>query len=383
MTGAQWEEVDWQGVGRLVWGRGAEPGVFQRWLQPIQFSPAEPSALLQRAGGPCAVLAPLQATLLKCALAGGLSVTGLAGIGPDTAASLLAGAVAELLGRAAAAGQGGAITLATVPKQVATAISDSSGGLDDSDSLHSCFALQSFPSPASLVDWLEKHHTWGGQYDVLSLLYSVVLTKGPDLVRVEREDGEESLVDSVHGHGSQSLVNLLLTGRATQNVWDGERDLCGLRLQGVAHQPEVGFLTYLECLRYCEVGSRLKSPAWPVWVLGSETHLTVLFSPCRALAGPPPPRHTATQAFNRIDTEGAGFIPADQLGPLLTELDLFADPAYVELVRGKLDPDGLGVLLLPAFLEEFFPDQVRGPDSFSLLHYNGLAGPGGQTVRYR
>lgn len=59
----------------------------------------------------------LQATLLKCALAGGLSVTGLAGIGPDTAASLLAGAVAELLGRAAAAGQGGAITLATVPKQ--------------------------------------------------------------------------------------------------------------------------------------------------------------------------------------------------------------------------------------------------------------------------
>ena len=118
--------------------------------------------------------------------------------------------------------------------QVAAAISDSSGGLDDSDSLHSCFALQSFPSPASLADWLEKHHTWGGQYDVLCLLYSVVLTKGPDLVRAEREDSEESLVDSVHGHGSQSLVNLLLTGRATQNVWDGERDLCGLRLQGVA-----------------------------------------------------------------------------------------------------------------------------------------------------
>ena len=59
----------------------------------------------------------LQATLLKGALAGGLSVAGLAGIGPDTAASLLAGAVAELLGRAAAAGQGGAIILATVPKQ--------------------------------------------------------------------------------------------------------------------------------------------------------------------------------------------------------------------------------------------------------------------------
>jgi hypothetical protein len=27
-------------------------------------------------------------------------------------------------------------------------------------------------------------------------------------------------------------------------------------------------------LRYCEVGSFLKNPKRPVWVLGSETHLT-------------------------------------------------------------------------------------------------------------
>jgi hypothetical protein len=49
-------------------------------------------------------------------------------------------------------------------------------------------------------------------------------------------------------------------------------------LRGIDKQSAVGFLALLEHLRYCEVGSFLKNPINPVWVLGSETHLTVLFS---------------------------------------------------------------------------------------------------------
>ena len=45
-------------------------------------------------------------------------------------------------------------------------------------------------------------------------------------------------------------------------------------LKGIETQSEVGFLTLLERLRYCEVGTYLKNPKYPVWVLGSETHLT-------------------------------------------------------------------------------------------------------------
>ena len=30
------------------------------------------------------------------------------------------------------------------------------------------------------------------------------------------KDMDESLIDPVHGHGSQSLINLLITGHATQ-----------------------------------------------------------------------------------------------------------------------------------------------------------------------
>lgn len=45
-------------------------------------------------------------------------------------------------------------------------------------------------------------------------------------------------------------------------------------LQGIANQSEVGFLTLLEHLRYCQVGTYLKNPCNPIWVLGSDTHLT-------------------------------------------------------------------------------------------------------------
>ena len=63
---------------------------------------------------------------------------------------------------------------------------------------------------------------------------------------------------------------------------------------GITSQAQVGFLTKLEALQYCHVGrgvysgvfltrfadgagSYLKNPKLPIWVVGSETHLTVLF----------------------------------------------------------------------------------------------------------
>lgn len=36
------------------------------------------------------------------------------------------------------------------------------------------------------------------------------------------------LIDPVHGHGSQCLINLLLTGRGVSYVWDNDQDLGGL-----------------------------------------------------------------------------------------------------------------------------------------------------------
>lgn len=40
----------------------------------------------------------------------------------------------------------------------------------------------------------------------------------------------------------------------------------------------------------------------------------------------------------------------------------------------RLDPEGLGVVLLHAFMEEFYPHEVNStPDVFTLWHYNGLS----------
>jgi hypothetical protein len=59
------------------------------------------------------------------------------------------------------------------------------------------------------------------------------------------------------GHCNQDLINLLLTGRATSNVFDGEMslgdgmgDLC---VRGVDRTCDIGYLTHLEALRYCQV----------------------------------------------------------------------------------------------------------------------------------
>ncbi len=124
----------------------------------------------------------------------------------------------------------------------------------------------------------ERISEYKKEYGVLCFLYSLLLTKRLDLLKVELEESGESLIDSLHGHGSQSLTNLMLCGIATSNVFDGDKCLEGLVLHGTPRQSTIGFLTIMEYLRYCEVGWNLKNPKIPIWILASETHLTVFFS---------------------------------------------------------------------------------------------------------
>lgn len=43
-------------------------------------------------------------------------------------------------------------------------------------------------------------------------------------------------------------------------------------------------------------------------------------------------------------------------------------------MKKKLDSESLGIILLNAFMEEFFPkEETSTPDMFTLVHYNGLA----------
>ena len=84
------------------------------------------------------------------------------------------------------------------------------------------------------------------------------------------------------GHSNQEVINLLLTGKATSNSFDGEIALgdgaAGMSVKGVLTQTEIGYLSHMEALRYCQVGKYLKIPKFPIWVIGSSSHFTVLFA---------------------------------------------------------------------------------------------------------
>ena len=96
---------------------------------------------------------------------------------------------------------------------------------------------------------LERTRALSRRFAVLTFLYSSLLTKGLDEVLEEVEDASEPLIDGMFGHGSQSLLNLCITGAAVSNVFDDEKDLGGYKLKGVKEQAPLGFLSYLEHLR--------------------------------------------------------------------------------------------------------------------------------------
>lgn len=62
-----------------------------------------------------------------------------------------------------------------------------------------------------------------------------------------------------------------------------------------------------------------------MWVLGSETHLTVLFSNEKKLVSAETPAEQAKRVFKKYDNDGNNFIPTDSLQNVLAELGLFSD----------------------------------------------------------
>ncbi|XP_063225112.1 ubiquitin carboxyl-terminal hydrolase MINDY-3 homolog [Bacillus rossius redtenbacheri] len=386
-------------VRNLLWGSCIKEDVFRRWAQGFQFSKYEPTALVQNEGGPCAVIAPVQAFILKSILSKQLG-NNWRDADTESCNRHLVQAVCDILGQVNAYTKG-KIFIATMNENPSNKPSECSDGSQspvvvdsienpikpealDCENFHARLKLISFASMGDVrTFYTQRISILRDKYGVLHLLYSVLCTKGLQQIRSEMNEPEESLIDETYGHASQSLINLMLTGRAVSYVWNHDRDIDGLRLRGVDQQAEVGFLTLLEHFRYCEVGSFLKNPKNPVWLLASETHLTVLFSPDKRLASAETPTQVACRVFKSFDPEGNNFIAAPLLQDVLRTLDLVSDKEYVDIMVKKLDPESLGIILLSAFLDEFFPEEkLSTPDTFALLHYNGLpqSCPGGQVV---
>uniref|UniRef100_A0A452T4R8 Ubiquitin carboxyl-terminal hydrolase MINDY n=1 Tax=Ursus maritimus TaxID=29073 RepID=A0A452T4R8_URSMA len=85
-----------------------------------------------------------------------------------------------------------------------------------------------------------------------------------------------------HGYCTQELVNLLLTGKAVSNVFNDVVELDSgngniTLLKGITARSDIGFLSLFEHYNVCQVGCFLKTPRFPIWVVCSESHFSVLF----------------------------------------------------------------------------------------------------------
>jgi hypothetical protein len=54
-------------------------------------------------------------------------------------------------------------------------------------------------------------------------------------MQLEISDLTDPLIHSIFGYGSQSLINLMLSGRAVSNVWDHDQDVGGLSKSSFNH----------------------------------------------------------------------------------------------------------------------------------------------------
>lgn len=181
----------------------------------------------------------------------------------------------------------------------------------------------------------------------------------------------------------QEIVNLLLCGQAVPNVFDGRMDLGGgICLKGISTSVEVGFLTLLESLNFCKVGQHLKCPKWPIWVVGSDSHYTVLFALDTTVQDENELEERESQIRKAFDAQdqsgGGGFISVEGFHQVLRETGI------------RLPPEKLDHLCSTGFIvwSEFWQvildldrslgglkdsSGLMGKKVFDLYHFNGIA----------
>nr|CAH8848353.1 unnamed protein product [Trichobilharzia regenti] len=401
---------------RVVWGGSdVKADLFKRWCQGFSFSPFEFSALIQSSGGPCAVIATTQATIMYEILF--IRKQNLADITDVENMDILLNALLRIISLVSCDHQDSfswvywceneEVSVTEQPTRTLSSVQANANTLNDSTGYSNsldcnlnqseeydfqkfinglkCYEAETVEELRAVALSLLPQIT--SKYGVLCFLYSVLFTHGLQSLKNEMNGEMEALIDPVHGHASQCLINLLITGESTPYLFDGERDLGGFTLKGISKQPKTGFLTFVEAMRYCEVGWFLKNPYYPVWILGSETHLTVLASPDISLVSKNvksesnksiPNMHQAELEFGNLspDQDTGGFLSSSDLETLLNKLKLSAGSLSLNDLTAKLDPEGLGIILKKDFLQFFFPEEMARQcttvSNFQLIHYNGL-----------
>eukprot|EP00397_Hematodinium_sp_SG-2012_P028350 GEMP01029841.1.p1 GENE.GEMP01029841.1~~GEMP01029841.1.p1 ORF type:complete len:448 (+),score=78.38 GEMP01029841.1:69-1412(+) len=290
---------------------GPEPVAedLKRWEDSyFTFSDEAKFGLWQRQGGPCGVLVPLQGLLLRILL-----------FPRDSEGEALTAPPSDVSDerRWAALFVALSRTLARVTQDnVYSVVSADKDGVN----------VHSFGSYAEILQF------YGGTgraalsqpRSLVHFIYSLLLTRSPETIRNDMDDDGQPLIGRF-GHCSQELVNLMLFGEATSNVFDGTQNFGGgMVLKGVtAPEVDVGYLSEVEAMRYVTVGERYKFSKFPIWVVGSQTHYTLLFSGDTAVcdASNNSEERRVREIFNKhcLDPE-AGMCDIGNLDTILDEI---------------------------------------------------------------
>lgn len=166
-------------------------------------------------------------------------------------------------------------------------------------------------------------------------------------------------------------------------MFDGRIDLGGgMFVKGVSTPVEVGFLTLLESLNYCKVGQYLKCPQWPIWVVGSESHYTVLFALDTKVQEENEFEYRESQIRRAFDAQdqsgGGGFISVEGFHQVIreTKINLPTDKIEHLCSTGFIVWSEFWQILLD--LDKSLGGMkdstgLMGKKVFDLYHFNGIA----------
>ncbi|KFO32797.1 Protein FAM188B2 [Fukomys damarensis] len=129
-----------------------------------------------------------------------------------------------------------------------------------------------------------------GSHGVILFLYSLIFSRTFERLQKDLDVTTTHLLQT-HAGGflcKQAVLNMILTGRASPNVFNGyEKGKSLERLHGILTRSDVGYLQWgqdnSEDDRLSQVGSMLKTPKFPIWLCNINGNYSILFCTNRQL----------------------------------------------------------------------------------------------------
>ncbi|KAF5467755.1 hypothetical protein F2P56_011973 [Juglans regia] len=418
-SGRELSENEAKQLFSMVFGSEASKDILAQWTnQGISPDPETSMGLVQHEGGPCGVLAAIQAYVLKYILffpnelgnvppgmtqnfgsrrlseSQCVASNNFPSLSEDAKARALVRSMGEIL---FLCGDNKSISVASLTvithnvqrsedglKEEIIAKALEGLSIESASDLKKILRVDACTSQASAFLRLQKMiPLFKSRMGAMLFLISALLSRGLDFVQADRDDPSLPLVTAPFGHASQEIVNLLLCGQAVPNVFDGKMDLGGdMFLKGISRNVEVGFLTLLESLNFCKVGQYLKCPKWPIWVVGSESHYTVLFALDTTVQDENELEERESQIRKAFDAQdqsgGGGFISVEGFHQVLRDTNIKLPPEKVDHLCNT------GFIVWSEFWQVILDlDQslgglkdssgLMGKKVFDLYHFNGIA----------